>query len=345
MDHKAKKLLTVTVPAYNSEFCLEKCLDSFCREDVLPRLEIIVVNDGSADRTSSIAHGYAERYPESFRVIDKENGGHGSTINAAVEKAGGKYFQAVDSDDWVLTENLPALLSILDSVSADMVLCDYHMVDKATGGRQPFRTEGIHLETCYPFEEFMRYPPGARKCCYFHGIIYRTEFYRQTGLRLPEKTYYEDQIYATIPAFYAKSVLPTGIFVYQYQVGNPAQSISNDNQVRNLSQIEKILWTICDFYDAHSDMTPERKNYFLFKLCNLLESYYAAGFLKDSNRKRGYDTAQKMRETVRRRCPELAAMSERGYQIAKGLHFLHIRADTLEKMKRTKIYYMLRKHI
>ena len=86
------KLLTIAVPAYNAEQHLSKCLDSICREDILDRLQIIIINDGSSDGTSILAHHYEKRFPQSIQVIDKENGGHGSGINAAIMYASGKYF-------------------------------------------------------------------------------------------------------------------------------------------------------------------------------------------------------------------------------------------------------------
>ena len=337
--------MTVAVPAYQAERYLDKCLESFCNSDALPELEILVVNDGSRDRTGEIAHSYAERYPDSFQVIDKENGGHGSAINRAMELASGRYFQSVDSDDWVVTENLPELLRILRDASADMVLCNYHMVDQGSGKRQAFRTEGVPSGRVLRFREFMRGPAAARACCYYHGIIYRTEFYRGTGLRLPEKIFYEDQEYATIPAYYAETVLVTELYIYQYLVGNASQSISGANQVRNMDQMERVFWEVCGFYTDHPDMPREKKEYFLFKLSKFLESYYAVTLLKDSERARGLRASRRMRDMVRTRCPELAERTERGYALTRVLHALHVSSETLDAAKKTRIYYAIRKRV
>ena len=129
-------------------------------------------------------------------------------------------------------------------------------------------------------------------------------------------------------------------------MGNANQSISNANQVRNLGQIETVLWRICDFYTQHEEnMTQGKREYFLFKLSTLLLSYYVAGFLKDPDRSRGLSVSKKMHTAVQTRCPDLAAASEKKYRIAKLLHYLHISADTLEKAKTTKLYYAIRKKI
>ena len=311
----------------------------------MDQLEIIIVNDGSTDGTSELAHTYETRYPASVMVIDKENAGHGSVINTAILCATGKYFQVVDSDDWVESSNMPALLDVLAKQVADMVICDYHMVDMYTQKKQAFRSEEIPTGKVLPFSEFMTYPISARSCCYFHGIIYCTEFYRNTGIQLSENVFYEDQEYATLPAYYVQTVLPLSMFIYQYQVGNPAQSISSENQIRNMGHIERIFWRICDFYCMHLDMATEKRQYFMEKLSTLLLSYYVAGLLKDPDRIKGTVLAKEMRENVRRKCPELHMYSSKKYLIAYTLHLLHISADVLEHAKKTKLYYMIRKHL
>jgi glycosyltransferase involved in cell wall biosynthesis len=339
------KVLTVAVPAYNSESCIQKCLDSLVESEVLPELEVIIINDGSKDGTLDIAHDYERRFPESVHVIDKENGGHGSGINTASAAAVGKFFQVVDSDDWVITENLPKLLAVLRETEADIVLANYHMVNIVSGRRQPFSTEGIEPNREYDIEEFLSYPAKTKSCCYFHGVIYRTEFYRGTGIRLSEKIFYEDQEYATLPFYYAHSILPTDVFIYQYQIGNNAQSISSVNQAKNMWQIEKVLCVLISFYNTHRNMSAGKKAYFLFKLSGFLTSYYVAGLLKCADRKKGREDARKMCSEVRSVCPELYRASEKNYRVAMALHRLHISSAMLEKAKDTGLYYLIRKKL
>ncbi len=93
------KLLSVTIPSYNSQDYMEHCIESLLPggEDV----EIIVVDDGSTDRTAEIADAYAEKYPTIVKAVHQENGGHGEAVNAGIRNATGLYFKVVDSDDWV----------------------------------------------------------------------------------------------------------------------------------------------------------------------------------------------------------------------------------------------------
>ena len=93
------KLLTVTVPCYNSQDYMEKCIKS-----LLPggnRVQIVIIDDGSKDATSEIADRYAKEYPHIVTTVHQENGGHGAGINQGIEYAEGRYFKVVDSDDWV----------------------------------------------------------------------------------------------------------------------------------------------------------------------------------------------------------------------------------------------------
>ena len=93
------KLITVTIPCYNSEAYMSKAIDSLIPfiEDV----EIVIVNDGSKDNTIKIANEYKAKYPKDIVVIDKENGGHGSGVNAGLKVAKGLYYKVLDSDDWI----------------------------------------------------------------------------------------------------------------------------------------------------------------------------------------------------------------------------------------------------
>ena len=120
------KILTVSIAAYNVERYLDQALESCV--SAIDSLDIIVVNDGSRDGTLEVADKWARRYPDSIRVVDKPNGGYGSTINAAIPLARGKYFRYLDGDDWFGSENLPGYVALLARSSADVVVTPYRRV-------------------------------------------------------------------------------------------------------------------------------------------------------------------------------------------------------------------------
>ena len=96
-----EKILTVVVPTYNAEKYLRDNLESFEIPELMQDIEILIVNDGSTDHSLEIAREYAERYPDTYRVITKENGGYGAGINCGVKNTLGNHFVVGAGDDWV----------------------------------------------------------------------------------------------------------------------------------------------------------------------------------------------------------------------------------------------------
>lgn len=120
------------------EAYLPKCLGSLIIDDreLLQKLDVIVVNDGSKDRTSEIAHEFEAKYPGVFRVIDKANGHYGSCINTALSVAMGFYVKVLDADDWFDTNPFGRYLKFLqhevakEKDAADLVLNDFKFVSE-----------------------------------------------------------------------------------------------------------------------------------------------------------------------------------------------------------------------
>ena len=75
----------------------------------------------------------------------------------------------------------------------------------------------------------------------FHGIAYKTSFYREKGIKLSEKVFYEDNEFATFPCCHAESILPLDLFIYDYRIGDVEQSVSDENQLKRLRHTETVL--------------------------------------------------------------------------------------------------------
>lgn len=118
---ESEKIVTFSIAAYNMERWLEPCIESLIDDSVMEQIEIIVVDDGSKDRTAKIAQEYVDRYPRSIKLISKVNGGYGSTINTSLSIAEGEFFKQVDGDDFIITEHLKEYLDVLRSTDADVV--------------------------------------------------------------------------------------------------------------------------------------------------------------------------------------------------------------------------------
>lgn len=122
--------VSVLVPIYNVEQYLEKCLSSLAAQ-TMQNMEIVCINDGSADASLQIAHAYAQK-DNRFRIIDKENSGYGKSMNLGLREAKGEYIGIVESDDFVEPDMFETLYKVAKQHAVDIVKSDYWMHFKGT---------------------------------------------------------------------------------------------------------------------------------------------------------------------------------------------------------------------
>lgn len=345
MNTTTEKLLTIAIPAYNASEFLPKCLQSLVDSKQMESMEVLVVDDGSQNDPTAVVEPFIDQFPGSIRLIHKENGGHGSVINFAAKIAVGKYMKILDADDWVIADNMTELLQYLAHTISDVVITNFDMVDAEGRFRQPFEIEGVEFKRDYSMDELAALPECVYACSTFHGIFYRTEFYRRMNIRVSERVFYEDQEYATLPFYGVNNVSYLNLTIYQYLVGRPGQSVSHENQVKRLPEIKYILDNLIRFYQTHSEMSKARKKYFRYKIGVVILSYYVAALLKNPNRKQGRNDAAALRAELRQSSQELMLLTEKKYWIARCLHAIHMTPDGLERIKRTHFYYILKKFI
>ena len=127
------KYISFAIPCYNSAEYMEHAIESILKggEDV----EIIIVNDGSKDKTLEIARRYEKQYPTIVKAIDKENGGHGDAVNTGLQHATGLYFKVVDSDDWVDESSLMKILDTLHTLVDNDKMIDMYQMNKIPNRR------------------------------------------------------------------------------------------------------------------------------------------------------------------------------------------------------------------
>lgn len=179
------KILTVTIPSYNTEKYIDECLPYLIDERIISDIEILIVSDGSKDNTVSVAQKWADKYPDSIRVIDKENGGHGSTINRGILEATGKYFKVVDGDDWVVTENFVKLVDYLKQVEVDIINNPYLEHNEETTVETPMMNLEIPARNIVEHDqvvEQIKIPP-------MHTITYRTSILKDNEIKIDEKCF------------------------------------------------------------------------------------------------------------------------------------------------------------
>lgn len=244
------KLLTVSIAAYNVEAYLEKCLNSLLIPD-LQRLEVLIQNDGSKDATARIAAEFEKKYPGVFRLVNKENGGYGSTINNSLSMAEGKYFKQLDGDDWYDTENFAAFVDLLGTVDADCVYSPYTEVIEPDMRQRPRQIVDLTPGLRDPAQLM-----GERSFKQMHALAYRTEFLRAQGISIQEKCFYTDQEYVIYPLVRAQSVYVWDRPVYCYRLGRDGQSVSLAGLRKHHEDHLRVLKRMIGFLDAIKEEQP-----------------------------------------------------------------------------------------
>ena len=230
------KLLSVAIPCYNSEAYMSKCINSLLigGEEV----EIIIVDDGSSDRTAEIADDYAEKYPTIVKAIHQENGGHGQAVNTGIKNATGLYFKVVDSDDWLDEAAFHKLMSVLrfwcrtkEEKRPDLVVCNY-VYDHLEEGK----TKAVRYGNLFPEQKICRWDEigcfSPEQYLVMHALIFRTGVLYDCGLKLPEHTFYVDNLFANCPLPFVQRIY----YLYHYYLGREDQSVNEKVLVSRIDQ-------------------------------------------------------------------------------------------------------------
>ena len=260
------KLLTVTVPCYNSQDYMRHCIES-----LLPggeRVEILIIDDGSKDDTGRIADEYAEKYPTIVRVIHQENGGHGEGINQGLRHAAGTYFKVVDSDDW-LSDDFPAFLDLLEQCEArggvNLAVTNYYYVHSDGIGDRSINYSSV-LPEGRVFTWADTRPFRIHQMLTIHSCTFRTENMRKWGCELPKHTFYEDNlmVYLTLP--HTRRMVYMNADLYRYAIGRPDQSVQRTVMMKRYHH--QILVTERCFTSCHLDdiQEPRLKRYMRHEL-------------------------------------------------------------------------------
>lgn len=259
------KLLSVAIPSYNSETYMRKCIDSLLvgGEDV----EILIVDDGSTDGTGAIAEEYEIKYPSIVRAIHKENGGHGSAVNAGLEHASGLYFKVVDSDDWVDAESYQKVLTKLAELvhegdPVDMMICNYVYEKQGAKRKKTVRyTSAFPQDKVFTWNDVKHFRLG--QYILMHSVIYRTRILQNCGLELPKHTFYVDNIFVYYPLPYVKTLYYMDTDLYRYFIGRADQSVNEQVMIGRVDQQIKVNKIMIDQYDLRLVPNPKLRKYMI----------------------------------------------------------------------------------
>lgn len=226
----SQKVLTIVIPSFNVEKYLNKCIFSLLKTKNRNDLEILIINDGSSDSTKDIGEKWQDEFPGIVRLINKPNGGHGSTINLGIKEATGTYFRVLDGDDWVDYFDLDQLidkLKILDS-SVDLVL---------TTGRYDY-VGAAEMPIIYDYpqlapNEIYDFDLMAYEGYGFKGSVgprLATSTFRTSCLKniplLSENRRYVDMEFNVFSLLNVRKLMRFEMDIYRYLIGREAQSVS-----------------------------------------------------------------------------------------------------------------------
>lgn len=274
------KVLSISIAGYNVEKTIEQCLDSFLSSKYLNELELLVINDGSHDKTVDIVNEYVKKYPEVIRLINKDNGGHGSTINKSLELAKGEFFKVIDGDDWVNPVELDKLMTCLKTTMADLIIDDYQCVYPDHQERISHRA-GYNTNQIYTFDEVFSKKKdhmGAALLA-MHESTIRTSRLREVGMEITEHCFYADTDYIYYVGLATRTIEFSNSCTYQYRLGYEGQSVSATGTYKHIEDLMTIEEHLIRLYqEQEKKLDSDIRRQYLFSIIDtrysLLFSWY-----------------------------------------------------------------------
>lgn len=252
-----EKKLTVVIPVYKVEKYINKCLDSLILPDgMMEKLEVIIVNDGTPDNSAIMAKEYEKKYPQTFRVIDKENGGHGSAWNRGLKEAKGKYLKFLDSDDWF--ENFEQFFRLLEDLDVDLVYSHINKCYESSNQVVLSSAQNVVFNKTFHIEDYnLDILPNG-----FWYWTYKTEMLQKCHPLFVEHVFYDDAILFYAPYILGKTMCFLDLTLYNYRLDRPGQSVSIEVKKNHAKDYEKVSLSIIDFFDHHNmDLSEKNVNY------------------------------------------------------------------------------------
>ena len=226
------------VPCYNSEEYMRKCIESLLGAN--HPCEILVINDGSRDNTSAIAHEYADRYPQVI-AVDQENANWGGVVNHGIELARGTYFKVVT-----------LAMSVEVGDEPDLLITNYVYDHLRTSSQRVMQYRSFFpVGRVFDWSEVKFSKSGEvyqDKFIMIHAAWYKTQVLRESGVRLEEGVSYMDSMLLLHPMPFAKKLYYLDVAPYHYIIGREGQSVEIDVVKKHIDeQILASQLAIVDF--------------------------------------------------------------------------------------------------
>lgn len=235
------KVLTISVAAYNIEKYINQTLESLIIPHNFNDLEVLIVNDGSNDSTALIANKYVQKYPNVFKLINKENAGYGSTINTSIKIAHGKYFKQLDGDDWFLTENLSEFIEFLKSSDADCIYSPYWKIHQHSGKRE-LKTAVNTNRNAIDMQDIGMW-----------ALTFKLNIFTENHITITENCFYTDTEYNLKPLFWIDSIEYFNNPIYCYRMERLGQSMSKESRKKHFKDSQRVALEMLSYYALNKE--------------------------------------------------------------------------------------------
>ena len=254
----SRPILTVAIPAYNVELYIEETVLSIAKSKYADDLEILIVNDGSTDKTLEVSRSIEQKYP-CVKVIDKKNGGHGSAINAGLKHATGKYFRLLDGDDWFDTEEFDRYVALLKNENTDLIFTDYVECFLKSNTNVPVTFYSNLPEYQTLSLDNLSFPEWGAM---LPTTTIKTSLLQKFNFKIDENCFYVDQEYNLACYLCAKTAKYLPFMIYQYRLEREGQSMEKGSLIRNVASHQKVCERLITEFKKHQKtMSQERQNY------------------------------------------------------------------------------------
>ncbi len=266
------KLLTVAIPCYNSQDYMRHAVETAMvgGEDI----EIIIVDDGSKDKTAEIADELAKENPSIVRVVHQENGGHGQAVNAGLLNAKGLYYKVLDSDDWLDREALLKVMDLIRTFVEDGVLVDMILSNYVYEKPSVHKHKAIRYASAFPENQVFGWSDVKHfkisENILMHSVIYRTKLLRECKLELPKHTFYVDNIFVYQPLPSVKKMYYLNVDLYRYFIGRDDQSVNETVMIGRIDQQLKVTKIMIESHDLTKVKNKKLKDYMVKYLAMMM---------------------------------------------------------------------------
>lgn len=314
-----EKILTISIAAYNVEKYIDKTLKSLIIPEIMEKLEVFIVDDGSTDKTLMIAQEYEKKYPNTFHAIHKENGGYGSTVNYSISHATGKYFKLLDGDDWFCSENIVKFIEFLESQDSDIVLSPYQQVLARDNKK-------IVLDNYNSFEGMKNISEiSFEGIVVMHRLCVKTKLIQLQDKKITENCFYTDYEFVFLSLLQACTIVNFNLPIYCYQIGVEGQSVSIEGIRKHY--IEKSI--VADqMYKWYMEKNPNtfdgfHKTLLIREILGITDDAYAA-YMTVLDNKKGKNELMEFDRKINKKFPDIYNMtfSVKKIKLLRKTHFL-----------------------